>query len=126
MSGLLGSACGAEDTLFEVYKQDQVIINPAYFNTSCLVSSPDCPNCNVLNKRIDDLQFETVNITDAEGRRFLQVAEIYTLYKKRIEENVPKTNWDFRGSLFFAFTVLSTVGYGNYAPISMSANCARA
>ena len=109
-------ACRSEDTLFQVYKEDKVVINPAYFNTTCLSSSPECPNCNVLNKRIEDLQFEIVNYTDTEGRRFLQLAEIYTVYKQRIESNIPETNWDFRGSLFFAFTVLSTVGYGNYAP----------
>ena len=46
------------------------------------------------------------------------MAEIFVSYAKRAEALVPQTNWDFTGSLFFAFTLLTTIGYGNYAPVT--------
>ena len=52
------------------------------------------------------------------GTEYIQMAEIYVSYAKRAEALVPQTNWDFTGSLFFAFTLLTTIGYGNYAPVT--------
>lgn len=92
--------------------------NPAAFDAQCLASSPSCPNCNILRTRVDDLVFQGPAGTDAEGRRKLQLAEVYAMYRAKLESDVPQTNWDFKGSLFFAFTVLTAVGYGNYAPVT--------
>lgn len=92
--------------------------NPAAFDAQCLASSPSCPNCDILRTRVDDLAFEGPAGADAEGRRKLQLAEVYVMYRAKLETDAPRTNWDHKGSLFFAFTVLTAVGYGNYAPVT--------
>ena len=40
---------------------------------------------------------------------------------KEIEDSTLEHNWEWLGCVFFATTVLSTIGYGSYAPQSTAA-----
>ena len=90
--------------------------NPASFNDNCLISSASCPNCNMLRKKITDLAFHAPSNASAAGDHVLQLAEVYETYASKVETSMPTQNWTWEGSLFFAFTVLTTVGYGSFAP----------
>ena len=98
------------------------MLNPLEFNETCLdKSTADCPNCRLLTTRLPELAYATSynytsNVWKKEASYAMQTAEVYTLMKAELEEGVEETRWDFRGSLFFAVTILTTIGYGNYAP----------
>ena len=101
---------------------DAPVLNPLEFNQTCLdKSTANCPNCNLLTTRLPSLAYATdYNYTTkawvtATGSA-MQTAEVYTLLKAELEAGVPETHWDLKGSLFFAVTILTTIGYGNYAP----------
>ena len=98
--------------------------NPALFDETCLTFSASCPNCHLLVKKLDDLQFSGPVGEDAAGKRKIQAAEIYQMYRTQLEQIEPKTHWDRSGSLFFAFTVLTAVGYGSYAPVAFESKLA--
>ena len=98
--------------------------NPALFDETCLTSSASCPNCHLLVKKLDDLQFSGPVGEDAAGKRKIQAAEIYQMYRTQLEQIEPATHWDQSGSLFFAFTVLTAVGYGSYAPVAFESKLA--
>ena len=98
--------------------------NPALFDETCLTSSASCPNCHLLVKKLDDLQFSGPVGEDAAGKRKIQAAEIYQMYRTQLEQIEPSTHWDQSGSLFFAFTVLTAVGYGSYAPVAYESKLA--
>jgi hypothetical protein len=46
------------------------------------------------------------------------MAEPYVLYKDKLESEEPGLDWDWYQSMFFSATVLSTIGYGNTAPVT--------
>ena len=111
-------------------------LNPTRFDDDCLRSSKDCPNCHILRRRVNgleywafapeqDLKVDSVPVLQADdldpnGERFMQAAELYVLYKTRQEAKIPAVNWNFSGAFYFAFTVFTTVGYGTYQPVTMA------
>ena len=99
--------------------------NPALFDEACLTSSgSSCPNCHLLVAKLDDLRFSGPAGEDAAGKRNMQAAEIYQMYRTQLEGIESSTHWDVSGSLFFAFTVLTAVGYGSYAPVAFESKLA--
>mmetsp|Transcript_32523 Transcript_32523/g.103587 ORF Transcript_32523/g.103587 Transcript_32523/m.103587 type:complete len:494 (-) Transcript_32523:58-1539(-) len=85
------------------------------FDDVCLQNATACPNCAVLASRLP-LAAELVSGAPVRETRYLQAAELYILQKRVIEQQVPEVAWDWKGSIFFATTVLSTIGYGTSAP----------
>ena len=83
-----------------------------------------CPNCHLLVAKLDDLRFSGPAGEDAAGKRNMQAAEIYQMYRTQLEGIELSTHWDVSGSLFFAFTVLTAVGYGSYAPVAFESKLA--
>jgi hypothetical protein len=83
------------------------------YNQSCLVNRLDCPNCNRLAGHVSTGTASRIMVE-------VDVAALYLIHKVVYESIEPETskpyNWDLRGSIFFAMTVISTVGYGNFAP----------
>ena len=63
----------------------------------------------------------TTQQADAAGERYLQLAELYIHYKARSEAEVPEPEWTRSGSLFFAFTTLTAIGFGSPAPVTNQA-----
>tara|TARA_B110000977_G_C11089318_1_gene496087 strand:- start:6120 stop:8117 length:1998 start_codon:yes stop_codon:yes gene_type:complete len=101
--------------------------NPALFDSECLASSETCPNCHLLTVSLQQLQFmgsAGIETGVDSTNRQIQLAELYTMYHNRLEVIAPKTHWDSRGSLFFAFTVLTAVGYGSYVPAAVQSKIA--
>ena len=99
-------------------------LNPALFDETCLTSSAACPNCHLLVRKLDGLRFSGPAGENAADKRTLQAAEIYQMYRTQLERIEPSTHWDVGGSLFFAFTVLTAVGYGSYAPVAFESKLA--
>ena len=99
-------------------------LNPALFDETCLTSSAACPNCHLLVRKLDGLRFSGPAGENAADKRTLQAAEIYQMYRTQLERIEPSTHWDVAGSLFFAFTVLTAVGYGSYAPVAFESKLA--
>ena len=60
---------------------------------------------------------------DKDKKTAVYTAELYLTYKREYDSYSPKKNydWDFEGSVFFATTILTTIGYGTFAPTTDSA-----
>ncbi|XRB22260.1 potassium channel [Pseudoscourfieldia marina] len=94
--------------------------NPLYFDRACLREpNPECPNCALLDKPIAGLTYREIEADDdPEYNRFVQAAAVYIGWKERVEAVVQDQNWSWYGSSFFCATLLTTIGYGNFAPTS--------
>jgi hypothetical protein len=103
------------------------------FKRGCLVNSPNCPNCDRLNGTISIASIKAGAKANVLWRsRFEQAGFVYDLdkadlyldYKRKSDATEPSRddfNFDWIGSAFFSATVLSTVGYGNFAPSTTGA-----
>jgi len=81
-----------------------------------------CPNCNLLTGHITwGSPVKSVEPTTLSEMAQTQYAYIYVAFKREIEESVVAHNWEWLGCIFFATTVLTTIGYGNYSPQSTAA-----
>jgi hypothetical protein len=81
-------------------------------NVTCMRQS-ECTNCEQL---LGQLQ-----LTNALGEEVkLESAFVYVSFKSILDTNsVSKDlNWDWAGATFFATTVITTIGYGNFAPVT--------
>jgi hypothetical protein len=109
------------------------------FIEGCLKNTDDCPNCDRLqgsmsrnlgevakHKILPELKiYDPSELSRDEspvwsqGRRsIISAAELYITYKKDFDSlSLPgKLNFDWVGSVFFSTTILTTIGYGNFAP----------
>ena len=101
--------------------------------SECLVDGDSCPNCARLRTPVQGLSFPlpyssegtSVNSNasanassylDPNSSRYVQLAEVYVTYRNRIEAGVPESLWDPSNAIYFACTILTTIGYGNFAP----------
>ena len=127
-SGTCVLTCVLKHPTFKQVERCRVVdadgYNPALFDATCLASTSACPNCHLLTVGLGELTFMGPAGEDPSGKRKIQLAEIYATYRSRLESIAPTTHWDARGSIFFAFTVLTAVGYGNYAPTAWQSKLA--
>lgn len=92
-------------------------LNPVLYNAACLTSSPDCPNCHLLRRKLTDLRNEALDDSlDPNGEGKMQTAALYVLFKKEVESYTDTKSWTFASSVYFSTTILSTIGYGNFTP----------
>jgi hypothetical protein len=86
------------------------------------VDGADCPNCVRLQSPVQGLAFplpsdaNNASYHDPSSQRFVQLAEVYLTYSDRIAAGVPASNWNVPSALYFVCTILTTIGYGNFAP----------
>ena len=64
---------------------------------------------------------QSVLAKSTPASRLLQLAELYVLLKKQLELERPQDHWGWTGSFFFSATILSTIGYGSFAPQTIEA-----
>lgn len=107
-------------------------LNPLHFDAECLRTNPDCPNCERLARKVDGLVFYlpeepqwTPNgkhnhpqLAPPDELKYVHLADLYVRFKGVIETYSPEKNWDFPGAFFFAFTVITSIGYGNFVPVT--------
>jgi hypothetical protein len=80
-------------------------------------NSSDIPEGRVFGLR-DPGSEALLMALDPTGNNAIFAADVYLTYKRAFDESLPNEvhQWDFRGSVFFATTLLATIGYGNYCP----------
>jgi hypothetical protein len=92
------------------HTQDLTRAKDLKFNNSCLTNRQDCPNCDRLR--------HSANVPELGVN--IQFAEVFTSFKYVYDSSVPPEyfNWDWRGSIFFATTIVTTIGYGSFSPVT--------
>lgn len=103
-------------------------INPLYYNQTCLQNSIDCPNCDKVQGYLESLDFEPDPHSPTGLERYMTRASVYEPFKRSIEEFVEQNlvpHWTWTGCFYFALTILTTIGYGNFAPATVPSKIVR-
>jgi hypothetical protein len=105
--------------------------NTNYFNNSCLTNRVDCPNCDRISMSISAKPLKNGYIPEVPngeqkayekhsewGVKEVPVGSLYIAYKAFYDQFEPPgdLNFGWTGSIFFATTILTTIGYGNFSP----------
>jgi hypothetical protein len=82
------------------------------FNATCL-QQPDCINCQILVGK-------AVSFSDIYGSYDMDFASVFSAFQTTFNDNsVPaELDWEWGGAVFFATTIVTTIGYGNFAPVT--------
>jgi hypothetical protein len=88
--------------------RDPTMDKETKFNISCLTNKDDCPNC-------DRLQYKASEV--GLGVK-IEFAEIFSNFRRIYDSTSPPEyfNWDWHGSIYFATTIVTTIGYGSFSP----------
>jgi hypothetical protein len=88
--------------------RDPTVDKETKFNNTCLTNKDDCPNC-------DRLRYKA---TEPSLGVKIEFAEIFSNFRRIYDSSSPPEcfNWDWPGSIFFATTIVTTIGYGSFSP----------
>jgi hypothetical protein len=78
----------------------------------------DCPNCDRLRGIIAGFEHATWDKVDRLDDVYVPKALVYKYIMENYHANEPEVTmkWEWQGSIYFAATILTTIGYGNFAP----------
>jgi len=67
---------------------------------------------------------ECTNITTCDALSYIEAAGLSGRRSKQPPPDIDDLNWTFAGALFFCFTLMTTIGYGTFAPATGGGKCA--
>lgn len=90
------------------------------YNSSCLVNGPSCPNCQKLRGSLSEISNTYYPEEDDRSnwdRAF--VYDFFLLTTQNFRKDYTQ-NWKREKAVYFAFSIVSSVGYGDFSPQTTS------